>query len=293
VDIELVAQRPHGAQVRGLVHGHACGALHQRLDDEGGHMAAPRGEHAAQVGQRARLAARALARIGRIDDVGAHQQRVVGIAEHRHIGHGQRANGLAVVAVAQADEFALVRLAPVAPRMKAHLQRDLDGRGAVAGKEGVAQGATGQRRELFCQLDRGRMGAAGQHDVGQGFQLVRDGGADTGIRVPEQVDPPRAVGVEIAPPFQVEKPGPFTPGDGQRWRDGGAAPSGCRDARRPRGCARPRKRKRSRRSGSGEAGGHSAAGGRGDRAGTPGLAGGLAAEPAALDLPQGVAGRLN
>ena len=184
-------------------------------------MAAPRGEHAAQVGQRARLAARALARIGRIDDVGAHQQRVVGIAEHRHIGHGQRANGLAVVAVAQADEFALVRLAPVAPRMKAHLQRDLDGRGAVAGKEGVAQGATGQCRELFCQLDRGRMGAAGQHDVGQGFQLVRDGGADTGIRVPEQVDPPRAVGVEIAPPFQVEKPGPFTPGDGQRWRDGG------------------------------------------------------------------------
>ncbi len=81
---------------------------------------------------RLRLVAQPLVRRGH--DVAAHQQRVVGVAEDRDVGDGQRADGLAVIAVLQADELALVRETAVAPGMEALLQRDLDRRGAIAPK---------------------------------------------------------------------------------------------------------------------------------------------------------------
>src|SRR5512134_3634760 len=55
----------------------------------------------------------------------------VGIAEQRNVGHRQRAQRLAVVAVLQADELRLLRSAVVAPVVGAHLQRDFGGGGAV------------------------------------------------------------------------------------------------------------------------------------------------------------------
>jgi hypothetical protein len=73
------------------------------------------------------------------------QQRAVGVLEQGDVGHGQRADGLAVVAAFEADEFLLVRMAVVAPRVEAHLERDFHGGRAVAGVEAVAQHMAGQR----------------------------------------------------------------------------------------------------------------------------------------------------
>ncbi len=148
--------------------------------------------------------------------MGTHQQRVVGIAEDGDVGHGQRADGLAVVAVAQAHELALVAVAEVAPAVEALLERDLDRTRAIAAEEDVPQRATGARAQAFTEADGGLVRAAGQHHVWQGVELLLDGGIDAGIRVAEEVDPPGAVGVEIAVAVEVDEPGPLAPRDGQR-----------------------------------------------------------------------------
>jgi hypothetical protein len=138
------------------VHRHAGGALHQRLDDDGGDLVGALGEQGFDVlGGAARhvlrrFAVPALRASGELTRARRAQQRAVGILEQGDVGDGQRADGLAVVAALQADEFLLVGVAGVAPVMKTHLQRDLDRRGAVRGIEGVAE--------------RGRSGAASCSD---------------------------------------------------------------------------------------------------------------------------------
>ena len=148
--------------------------------------------------------------------MGAHQQRVVGIAEHRDIGDGQRPDRLAVVAVAQADEFALVAETAVLPAVETHLQRDLDGRRAIAREEGVTQRAASACRQSLGQLHRRRVGTAGQHHVFQRVQLVLESGIDACVGVAEQIDPPGAGGVEVARAFEVFQPRPVRPRDGDR-----------------------------------------------------------------------------
>jgi hypothetical protein len=90
--------------------------------------------------------------------------------------------------------------------MKTHLQRDLDRRGAIRGIEGVAEIVPGQRGQLFRQLDHRLVGKAGQHRVFQRVQLRLQGGVDARVRVAEQVHPPRADAIQVAPAFMVVQP---------------------------------------------------------------------------------------
>ena len=148
--------------------------------------------------------------------MGTHQQRVVRIAEHGHVGHGQRTDGFAVVAVLQTHKLAPLRLPQVAPAVEALLECNLDRAGTVGCEEGVAQGAASACTQALGQAHGGLVGAAGQHHVGQGAQLLADGVVHASITVAEQVDPPGAVGVKVALPCRVFQPGAIAPGDGQR-----------------------------------------------------------------------------
>jgi len=138
--------------------------------------------------------------------VGPHQQWVVRVAKHRHIGHRERADGLAVVTMAQADEFAPVALPAVLPAVEAHLQGDLDRRGAVAREEGVPQRLAGAPRQPLGQLDRRRVGAASQHHMLQRVELMLQGRVDALVGMPEQVDPPRARRIEIPLAVDILEP---------------------------------------------------------------------------------------
>jgi hypothetical protein len=143
-----------------------------------------------------RLARLRAARIGRGDHVRVADQRVVRILEQRDVGHAERADRLAVIAAGDAHEFALVPLAAIAPRVEAHLQRDLDGRCAVRREERVAERARGERMQPLGEFDRRLVRAAGEHRVLERVELVLQRGVDVRIRMAEQVHPPRADRVE-------------------------------------------------------------------------------------------------
>ncbi|MNN39509.1 hypothetical protein D3C81_1535480 [compost metagenome] len=121
-----------------------------------------------------------------------------------------------MVAVAQADELALGRQPGVAPVVEAHLQRDLDRRGAVRGVEHIAERPAAQRGQALGQFHRGGVRAAGEHHVPERVQLARQRGVDARVGVAEQVDPPRAGGVEIAAAVGIEQPRAFAAHDRQR-----------------------------------------------------------------------------
>ena len=153
-----------------------------------------------------RLAVAGQPRIGRRHGRVARKERLVGRAEQRHVGDGERAQRLAVVAARDAHEAPLLRLAAVRPGVEAHLERDLRRRGAVGAVERVTESRRRQCREPFRELDHGTVGEAREQHVLERRELVDDRGVDARVRVAEQVDPPRRHGVEIAASLEVEQP---------------------------------------------------------------------------------------
>ena len=111
---ELVAQLAHGAQVAVGVHVDARRALHQRLDDD---RRAALGVLGQQRAQRVGVAGRRLP--------GVEQQRAVERVEELDAADRDRAERVAVVAVAQADEARAPPLAALVVELVGHLQRDL------------------------------------------------------------------------------------------------------------------------------------------------------------------------
>jgi hypothetical protein len=102
--------------------------------------------------------------------------------------------------------------AAVAPVMGAHLERDLGGAGAVAAVKGMAQ--AGQRAQPFGEFHHRLVREAGQHDVVQRVQLLAQRRLDVRMAVAEQVDPPGADAVQVAPAFKVVQPHAFGARDG-------------------------------------------------------------------------------
>ena len=212
------AARP--PQVFGMVEAHAARALDQRLDDERGDLGMVRFEESCEVVRgvhRALDAAEAMvvgaARGKRCDERLAHERRV-GIAEDRDVGDAERAQRLAVVAALQRDELRLAALAAIGPVVRRHLERDLGCRGAVGGEERVAEAARGDAREPFGELDHRRVREAREHDVLELSQLLGDRTVDGGMRVAEEVHPPRAHRVEITAAVEIDEPRALATRDG-------------------------------------------------------------------------------
>ena len=153
-DRDLVRDQQHAVavaglaqerEVHGVVHAHRARALHQRLDDDGGDLVRVLGQRRFHVREHApAVRLPALARLapvavggGHRDDV--HQQRLVHLLVELDVADGERAERLAVVAVRERDEAALLRPAEVVPVVEAHLDRDLDRGRAVVGEEAARE----------------------------------------------------------------------------------------------------------------------------------------------------------
>ena len=101
------------AQVFGVVHHHAGGALDERLDDQRGGLVSVFGQVGVEGGGGAAgdvdgaLARRGVSGVGAGHAGAGADQRGVGVAEDGDIGDGQGADGLAVVAASQTDEAVL------------------------------------------------------------------------------------------------------------------------------------------------------------------------------------------
>ena len=126
---ELVAQLAHGAQVAVGVHVDAGRALDERLDDD-------RRAALGVLGRAARACASASPG-SRLP--GVEEQRAVERVEELDAADRDRAERVAVVAVAQADEARAPPLAALVVELVGHLQRDLARRRAVVGEEDAAQ----------------------------------------------------------------------------------------------------------------------------------------------------------
>ena len=135
------------------VHAHAAGALHQRFDDDCGYLAAPPAQDLVQsVGRKRHV-------------LGTEQQRLEAAEEDGVAADRHRPEGVAVVAILEADETRPLRFAAMAPELVRHLQRDLDRRAAVVGIEDAARRARALFQQQLRQLDGGRMRDAGEEDM--------------------------------------------------------------------------------------------------------------------------------
>jgi hypothetical protein len=72
----------------------------------------------------------------------------------------------------------------------AHLQRRLDAGRTIVGVETARERLRRQADKPLGQFDHRLVREAGHHHVLDLFQLVRDGGIDVRVGVPEQVHPP-------------------------------------------------------------------------------------------------------
>src|SRR3546814_396191 len=205
-----VAQFAHALEVHRVVHAHAAGALHARFQDQRADFARMLVEQACQrVGGflragRGRLAFARGVGVGRGREQRLEQQRRIDAAIQRDVAHRQRADGFAVVAVAQRDEARAPRLvAAVAEPVEGHLQRHLDAGRAVVGVEHLGQRvaprlARGDGQQALGQFHRRGMRAAGEDHLLQRARLPCDRPGDARLGVAEQVGPPAAHRVERA-----------------------------------------------------------------------------------------------
>ena len=104
-----IAQRPREAQVLGVVHGHAGGALHQRLDQRRRAGVAALRAGLQRPGAGAGMVDRdspagAPARASGLGTVADRRTSGPRPAKERNVGHRQSAHRLAVITVRQADE---------------------------------------------------------------------------------------------------------------------------------------------------------------------------------------------
>src|SRR5439155_25461076 len=126
-----------------------------------------------------------------------------------------RAQRVAVVALRERDELALLRLAPLLPVLERHLQRDFHGCAAVVRIEDLGEAALARRKarpgsaryELRRQLDRWRRGEPEQRRVRHVLELQADGAVDLWPVVAMHGGPQGRDRVEILAPAGVEDPG--------------------------------------------------------------------------------------
>ena len=138
-----------------------------------------------------------------LDAVGLDQQRLeIGAAPAVAAG-GQRAQRVAVEALAPGDEFAAPGLAALDEILACHLQSRFDGLGTAADEECPVERA-GRPLGEFCgqAFNRivGEIAGVGEGDL---FQLIGNGLLHPAIGVPQTGDRRAAAAVEIFPPGGV------------------------------------------------------------------------------------------
>jgi len=155
------------------------------------------------IGERAlcdiarRLTFAGLASIRRCHHVRMSNQRIVGVLEQRDVGHAERADGLAVITVprqtnSRFSAWPLLRQKwkLISTRFRLpmrHRRRRMHGRVCAA-----------SGRADVREQDGGLVRATGEHRVFERVELIFQRCIDVRIRVTEEVDPPRADGIEVS-----------------------------------------------------------------------------------------------
>ena len=222
-----IAQFAHAAQVSRMMHAHAAGALHQRLDDHRADFAGMRVQQGLQriggtlrTGDGRGLVAAAEC-IGRGGEQHVQQQRGVHPAVQRDVAHRQCPQRFTVVAVGQRDEARAPGVATVVEPVERHLQCDFHTGRTVVGIEHLGQRLPpgllrGASQQAFGQFHRRCVREPGQDDLLQRARLPADGLGDARFGMAMQVGPPTADPVQHAAAVEPHQPRTFAMRDGEQ-----------------------------------------------------------------------------
>ena len=150
--------------------------------------------------------------------VGLEQQRPVGGVEEVDAADRDRADRVAVVGLAEADEGGApgVLAAALLLVLEGHLQGDL-GRGrAGVGVEDARRPGRGDRDQARRQLGGAGVGEAEHGRVGDAVELLADGRVDRRVAVAVDVAPERGDAVDVAAAVGVDQVGALAALDHQR-----------------------------------------------------------------------------
>ena len=156
--------------------------MHQRLDDDRGQLS--------RVGldRRARLVGPTRVGVaGRPHD--GEAQRVERSTEDAAVAERERADGVAVVRIAEREEARAALNAAVDPVLERDLERLFDGDRAIRSKEEVGVVDRHHRSEGFRQLDDNGVAVAQHGRVGDLARLGHESSIELGDAVAEGVDP--------------------------------------------------------------------------------------------------------
>ncbi len=205
-DPVVVAQFAHHPQVAGRVGDHPGRALNQWLDDHRGDLISSGREDARHVGGVARLGL-----------VGLEQQRPVGRVEEVDATDRDRADRVAVVGVAEADEASpLGMAAALLLVLEGHLQRHL-GRGRAGVRvEDAGEAGRGDPGQAAGELGGAGMGEAEHGRVGDLVELLAHGGVEHRVAVAVDRAPERGDAVDVAVAVDVDQVAALAALDHQR-----------------------------------------------------------------------------
>ena len=208
-----VADLAHGLEVAGHRRQHAGGGATHGFCHEGQHLAgADAPDRLVQLLRQtlAVLLGRFAFALLPVGVAGRHvghidQQRRELLAAPGVAAHGQRAQRVAVVALAPGDEVAALGLADLQRVLARHLQRRLHRLGAAADEVGVAHAGRGVMHQLGGQ----RLGHLGGEEagvrIGQPVDLRVHGGDHVRVAMPQARDGGAAGGVDVAPAGAVDQ----------------------------------------------------------------------------------------
>ncbi len=192
------AQVTHRAQIRGRVHAHARGALHDGLEHhrgDGGVLALDDLGDGVE-GLAPQRCTRDVVAGGRrhvhtIEDHAGERP-----SEHLDAPQARGAEGLAMEGTVEREEARLLGPARLRVKLQGHLHRGLDRGGAVVGVEHLIEPARRDLGELLGEQGRGLVGDARERDVTQPTGLPLQRRDEPRVVVAEGADPPRTVAVE-------------------------------------------------------------------------------------------------
>ena len=149
--------------------------------------------------------------------------RYQGAAErlvHRlfRVGDRHRAEGVAVIAVGEAEKPVFAGFPQVAPVLQGDLERDLDGDRSGIGEENARQPGGSHRRQPARQPQRRLVHQAAEHHVRHRLQLPRHALENMRVIVAVADAPPRRDAVDQLAAVGQNDPAAVRPHDGQRRR---------------------------------------------------------------------------
>ena len=216
----LAAETLELLQEAGRHHPHAGGRLHERLDDEARDSPGLLAEQPLEL-RKARpgallLRAGEAVRVRERHPLALEEERAELRVEEIDPPDAHRADRVAVVAVVEGDEEALLRPSHAAPVREGDLQPDLHGSCAGVREEHLPQPVGREPHEPLGELDRRHVRHPEQRGVRDLLQLPRDRLVQLRPVVPVDVDPERRVAVVVLDAVDVEELHALAPLDHDR-----------------------------------------------------------------------------